>query len=446
MKPYRLPSLVCVLSITGALASLPPPECVRMVREGRIAGMADRAAEARETLARAMEACPGEVSPIVALLDHYRRFETPAADVARLRLALSEWLADTDREIPAGTLEFLVENPDATQDELRLIVDSLQSRLAARPEDPGLLRAELVLRLRLEEAGKAHVAVRKALEVQEDRALVFECLELDRERGDWEEAVGHLRKLVEENPAIYRMALIEALGKAGKFDEIMPQVELVREQIDVYYGAAGTFGHLLVDVAWSLRDQGRDAEAEAVFRRVLDLDAENQDARRAILYLYSSDEERRAHEAHLAERWSEETDPYQLLTEGANKLASQDFEGAYELLRRAAEGLPDSEQAHFNAGLAAARLEKWSEAAGALGRAIALNPGRAESYLNHGIALQYLESYPQAIEALETALEMQPDLIQSHYYLYVCYRNTGDAEAAARHLARYNEAAKPAGG
>jgi tetratricopeptide (TPR) repeat protein len=140
----------------------------------------------------------------------------------------------------------------------------------------------------------------------------------------------------------------------------------------------------------------------------------------------------------LQQQWSAESDSDRLLAEGASLLASRDFERAYQLLERAAGGLPDSELAQFNLGLAAIGLERWEVAERALGRAIELNPSRAESYLNRGIALQYLDLCDEAITVLKRGLELQPDLTQSHYYLYECYRRLGDEKAAAEHRRLYS--------
>src|SRR5580704_3914531 len=59
-------------------------------------------------------------------------------------------------------------------------------------------------------------------------------------------------------------------------------------------------------------------------------------------------------------------------------------------LRRAAELKPDLFDAWHNLGAAAQSLERWDEAAGAYGRALALRPDAVESRRNHAIVLATL--------------------------------------------------------
>ena len=75
----------------------------------------------------------------------------------------------------------------------------------------------------------------------------------------------------------------------------------------------------------------------------------------------------------------------------------------------------------------------------AYARAATLNPSRAESVLQHGIALQKLERCEEAIAQLERALGIDAELTQTHYYLYACYTELGDQEAAIHHLRLYND-------
>jgi len=199
-----------------------------------------------------------------------------------------------------------------------------------------------------------------------------------------------------------------------------------------------TYRSLLVQVAWDLRDAGKPVQAETVFRRLLAIDPADAAARAAILHLYSSEEDRRRHEASLKQQWDEESDPVRLLEEGATLLASGDAAAAFDLLNRASQSLPDDEVAWFNLGLCAIRLEKWEHAAVALEHAIRISPDRAELHLNRGIALQQLDRCPDAIESLNRALELDSSLAQSHYYLYVCHTALNDLPSANEHRKLYD--------
>jgi tetratricopeptide (TPR) repeat protein len=199
---------------------------------------------------------------------------------------------------------------------------------------------------------------------------------------------------------------------------------------------------LLVGAAWGLRDAGRDPEAQAAFRRALASDPGNEEAQLALLHLYGTAEEKAAQAAAVATRRAEETDPIALFEEGSDLLGAGDAGGARDLLARAASqlgGTDYAEPAWYNLGTAAFKLERWQEAASALGEAIAVNPARVESHFKLGIALYHLERCKDAVPALRRTLELQRDKRDAHYYLAACYTKLGDLDAAAREHALFNQ-------
>jgi tetratricopeptide (TPR) repeat protein len=266
------------------------------------------------------------------------------------------------------------------------------------------------------------------------------CLFIDYHLERWEDAARLLeQQLAEDAFYIFRMKYISILAKLGEYDKLVAQLELLDES-----DGAGDYQYsrglesLLLQVAWDLRDAGKDAEAEQIFRRLLVLVPENDEARNSILHLYSSEEERAAHRAALEASWQEEENHGKLAAEGANKLAGGDAAGAFELLQRAVAGLPDNEVAWFNCGLAAIQLEKWSDAERALARAIEINPSRAEAYLYRGAALQGLERCSEAIPLLDKAIALSSALTQTHFYLYFCHHALGNYEASEKHRKLYD--------
>jgi tetratricopeptide (TPR) repeat protein len=240
-----------------------------------------------------------------------------------------------------------------------------------------------------------------------------------------------------------RFQNVEALSQAGQAEQAAAEIAKLVASVDrTAAHQTEAVADLTLRGAWNLRDAGREAEAESLFRLVLDLDPDNAESLAVLLHLYGSDEERAAHTAALSERWSQETDPRALLEHATELLTGRDFAGAFELLQRAAPELPDLEAAWYNLGIAAYRIERWSESEQAFARAATLNPARVDSPFFRGLALVKLERCADAIVPLERALELDAARSLAHYHLSTCYGRLGDLEAAKRHGRAY-AAARP---
>ena len=126
----------------GASDALPPTECVRMLREARIAldsTVPASRSEGLKKLRAAAEAFPEEWLPVFELWNYHRGNPLPDEEAAELRALLTRRLAAPDSPIAVGMLEFLVQNPDAGDDELRLVLDAARARLAQLPNDRDLV-------------------------------------------------------------------------------------------------------------------------------------------------------------------------------------------------------------------------------------------------------------------------------------------------------------------
>jgi len=425
----------------SATSSLPPEELVIGLRAARLELMRGDRDEALRLLRELAETHAESVVPVMALWDYHRKYELPQEEVRRLRELLTRRLGDVTSPLPPGTVRYLVENPDAGDDEIPLILDAAKRRLdAAETPDPQLLEAIGVLQARVGRLEQARASFARTHELQPRRELLWRVYVLDRRMEHWEDAAVSLGRLRESNGSdeMLRMAHIEVLAKLGRYQELATELSaLKRGSLLVQF--AGAYSELLLRSAWDLRDAGKEKEAETLFRQLIEIEPDNTSARLAILYFYSSEEERQAHEEAVRQRREQEDDPTTLAQEGADLLAAGDAAGAIDLLERASRGLPESELVWFNLGLAATRLERWSVAEEAYARAAAINPSRVESVLQHGIALQKLERCEEAVTELERALGLDSELTQSHYYLYVCYTALGDREAALEHLTLYND-------
>lgn len=104
---------------------------------------------------------------------------------------------------------------------------------------------------------------------------------------------------------------------------------------------------------------------------------------------------------------------------------------AAEALRRAAEFQPNSASARLNLGNALRGAGKPDEAEAAYRDAITLKPGYAQAHCNLGSLLRDLGRLDEAEDELETALEHDPRLVDAHYNLGNAYKERGRYRAAA---------------
>jgi tetratricopeptide (TPR) repeat protein len=436
---------------------LPPIACVEAVRAARIAGNGADTAAARAKLEAALDLPGCELPALAAMLPLLRAGAYPPERAAALRDRLAGRLADAAFELPDGLLTQIASTGIPGDDDLFLA--ALERRLAhfAPADDkasrPGLVElldvtSELQQRRGKYEAARDTLA--RLLALQPSDELRWRAIYLDIALTRWASLADLLAPMLKEpdTPTPLREHYVRALAHLGRFDEMTRQIELLTPPPPPVPGlepaTASRYVSTLVDAAWALRDAGRDDQAQQIFHRVLAHDPNQAEAQLALLHLYGTAEERAAQAQAVAARRESLTDPLPLFEEGSDLLGAGDAQGARDLLARAAPqlgGTDYAEPAWYNLGAAAFKLERWEEAANALGEAIAVNPARVESHYKRGIALFHLERCRDAVAALRRTLELQPDKRDTHYYLAGCYTKLGDAAAAARENAIFN--AKP---
>ena len=93
---------------------------------------------------------------------------------------------------------------------------------------------------------------------------------------------------------------------------------------------------------------------------------------------------------------------------------------------------PDYAEAHNNRGNALKGLDRLEEALASYDKAIALNPRSAEAQSNRGVALEALRRFAEALAVHERAIALKPDYAEAHNNRGIVLRDLGRlAEAVA---------------
>jgi protein O-GlcNAc transferase len=143
-----------------------------------------------------------------------------------------------------------------------------------------------------------------------------------------------------------------------------------------------------------LQRQGRLAEAEALYERLLD---------------------------RLPR------DPRLLNGLGSIKLRTGRPEEAVKLLGMSLDAEPNQPAIWVNRGIALAHMKRWDEALESFDQATALQPDYAEAYNNRGAVLQNLERFEDALASFDRAIALNPDFAVAH-------KNRGNALASLDRL------------
>ena len=498
LRSWALVSALGVLAPAAAGAAgpgLPPIECVQALRRARIDATTKLDATARARL-EAAATIPGcELPALAQLLESLRTSAAGAPEAAAapdtlaLERRLAHKLEDPATAVPPGMFRYLAAARSSEEQEERLLsaLSTRRDRAASagsalpRGELVELLSASLDLERDLHREPEAHDTVTRLMELDDSVRWRWLALEIDFDLERWDELatlIGTLRTKGDTSESIDRLEVL-ALAHLGRFDEMLDRIghlapapdaaaaagqsramrpvqEVGEEDAATASGndrvvarrdpAYASFIGLLVQSGWALRDAGRDADAERVFRRALAADPDNGNLREILLHLYANAEERATYAAQEAERRSRVTNPDALYEEGTQLLAAGNAAGAYDLLARAApaiEGARLGDAPWYNLGLAAYELKRWQEAADAFAHAVAINPARPESHFQRGVALFFLDRCTEAVPVLRRALELAPGKYKAHYYLAYCLSRLGREGEAARERELYHRSAPP---
>jgi tetratricopeptide (TPR) repeat protein len=116
--------------------------------------------------------------------------------------------------------------------------------------------------------------------------------------------------------------------------------------------------------------------------------------------------------------------------------------GAMVEYRRAIERDGQHADAHVNLGRLLHEEGKPFEALAHYRVALASRPEDATAAFNLGVALEDLDRHAEAIDAYQRALSVAPDTADAHYNLARLFEQTGQSEAAIRHLLVYRRLTK----
>lgn len=448
----RLGLALALLAAGAGAAELPAVACVEAVRRARVEGATSGPAAARARLEAALALPDCELPALVELVSWYRGAEPSGAISGELLRRLVQQLEDPSVVSPVGLVRSLALLP-ASPEQIESLLAALEQRRALagsrQPPPSAAEREELLvgiadLQTRLDRHAETRATLALLLELRPYEGWRWRALDLDLRLERWQDAARGIESLLAEPaaPAEYlRPLYVTTLARLGRYEQMLAEIErLPAAEAPLPGEPDSPRVELLVDAAWALRDAGRDAEAETVFRRVLAADPDHEGALAALLHLYGSAEEIAAARAELAARRAREEDPQALYEEGTDLLTAGDVVAAHPLLARAAPGLAGTsyaEAAWYNLGLAAYKLKRDDEAARAFEQASALAPTRADPYLRRGLALHRAGRCAEAIAPLARAVELQPDLAAGHYYLGECLAKNGDETGAARARERY---------
>jgi tetratricopeptide (TPR) repeat protein len=300
-----------------------------------------------------------------------------------------------------------------------------QDLLAASPKEDGeraavraaaldgLGRASAALG-NLDEAAKA---LGQALEIQPQAGSTrYALAQVERQRGHKERAQALLAK-----------------GGRGAVTFPDPWAEALKDLAEGTSALLARGGEALVN--------GRLEEAEAFYRRAVELAPDHVEAQRNLAVALTRSGRFQEAEEVLQAALRRRPGEALLLFDLANaqlaraQLAQGGAEEALASFGQAVAAAPDFEAARFNQANALMQFQRYGEAEAALRELLAIAPGHAQGRYLLAMAIYQQGRRPEGIEALRQLLAAEPDLFAARLSLASVLAQEGDGEGARREAA-----------
>ena len=193
----------------------------------------------------------------------------------------------------------------------------------------------------------------------------------------------------------------------------------------------------LLGLALQSHRAGRLAEAEGIYRRILQTDARHADALH-LLGVLSHQSGRHESAVDLIRAAIAQNDRVPAFHKNlANALNAQgNLAEAAVSYGRALTLKPDHVEAHYNLGIVLQAQGKLEEAAASYRRALSLRPNHADTLSNLGNTLQAQGRLDEAVSAYQQALRCGPDHAAAHCNLGNVLKALGKVDDAAASYAR----------
>lgn len=189
--------------------------------------------------------------------------------------------------------------------------------------------------------------------------------------------------------------------------------------------------NLQLERGLALHQQGKLAEASAIYEAVLASDAGNADALHFLgLIAHQHGDSDRAIELILKAIALDSARPTFHHNLGAAFMALARHEDAIEAFRRSAMLDPTRDDTHYNLGTSLGMLGRYAEAEPAFREAVTLNPENAVAWSGLGAAYGGLRRHDEAMSAARRAVTIDPGFPEAHLNLGNALHALGDLAGA----------------